>query len=76
VFTARRAEVAQAAGGSRLVVRVLADLFCEQPEASIGAGQLDLGDAYEEMLDQERILGPAHPATLGTRGWIDDLTSC
>jgi NACHT domain/Tetratricopeptide repeat/Caspase domain len=46
----RQAEVVQSAEGSWLVARVFADLLCEQPEASIGAGQLALGDAYEEML--------------------------
>ncbi|WP_052494251.1 tetratricopeptide repeat-containing protein [Nitrosospira sp. NpAV] len=49
---ARQVEVVQAAEGSWLVARVLADLLGEQPEAPIGAGQLALGDAYEEMLSR------------------------
>ncbi len=49
---ARQSEVVQAACGSWLVARVLADLLCDQPEAPIGAGQLALGDAYEEMLSR------------------------
>ena len=47
---ARQADVVQAARGNWLVARMLADLLCEQPEAPIGAGQLALGDVYEEML--------------------------
>ncbi len=47
---ARQTDVVQAARGNWLVARMLADLLCEQPEAPIGAGQLALGDAYEEML--------------------------
>ncbi|SEK65570.1 tetratricopeptide repeat protein [Nitrosovibrio tenuis] len=47
---ARQTEVMEAAGGSWLVVRMLADLLCERPEAPIGAGQLVLADIYEEML--------------------------
>ncbi len=48
---ARRAEIANASEGNWLVVRVLADLLCEQPDAEIRTmGQLALGDAYEELL--------------------------
>ena len=47
-------KVSRAAEGNWLVVRVLADLLCEQPDAGIGAGQLALGDAYEEMLALRR----------------------
>lgn len=49
---ARKMEIVQASAGSWLVARVLADLLCEQPTASIGAGRLALGDAYEEMLSR------------------------
>lgn len=49
---ARCEEVVQAAQGSWLVARVLADLICIQPKAAIGAGQLALADAYEEMLSR------------------------
>ncbi|PTR09165.1 tetratricopeptide repeat protein [Nitrosospira sp. Nsp5] len=49
---ARQGEVVQAAEGSWLVARVLADLLGEQPKAPIGAGGLALGDAYEEMLSR------------------------
>ena len=44
-------EVVNAAQGNWLIARVLADLFCEQADAEIRtAGQLALGDAYEELL--------------------------
>jgi len=47
----RRAEVADASQGNWLVARVLADLLCERPDAEIrAAGQLALGDAYDELL--------------------------
>lgn len=49
---ARKLEIVRASAGSWLVARVLADLLCERPEASIGAGRLALGDAYEEMLSR------------------------
>jgi len=48
----RREEAANAAQGSWLVTRVLADLLCERPDAEIGVGQLALGDAYEELLQR------------------------
>jgi len=47
---ARQADVMQAARGNWLVASMLADLLREQPEAPVGAGQLALGDVYEEML--------------------------
>jgi hypothetical protein len=48
---ARWAEITNSAEGSWLVVRVLADLLRDRPDAEIrGAGQLALGDAYEELL--------------------------
>jgi hypothetical protein len=47
----RRAEVANASQGNWLVVRILTDLLSERPDAEIrAAGQLALGDAYEELL--------------------------
>jgi hypothetical protein len=46
----RQAEIVNAAQGSWIVARVLADLLCEQPEAAIGASRLALADAYDEML--------------------------
>jgi hypothetical protein len=52
VVQARHEEVTKAAEGNWLVVRMLADLLCERPDADIGAGQLALGDAYEEMLSR------------------------
>jgi NACHT domain len=52
ILQVRREEVTKAAEGNWLVVRVLADLLCERSDADIGAGQLALGDAYEEMLSR------------------------
>lgn len=50
---ARRGEVANAARGNWLVVRVLADVLAERPDAEIReAGQLALYDAYEELLSR------------------------
>ena len=47
----RREEVADAAQGNWLVARVLADLLRERGDVEIrAAGQLALGDAYEELL--------------------------
>jgi hypothetical protein len=47
----RRVEVANSSEGNWLVARVLSDLLCERPDAEIrAAGQLALGDAYEELL--------------------------
>ena len=61
------------------MVRVLADLLSEHPEAEVQAGKLALGDVYEEMLsrcganaDTRRVLsvlaaggtGPVLPLTL------------
>jgi Tetratricopeptide repeat/NACHT domain len=50
---AGRAAIANAARGNWLVVRVLADVLAERPDAEIReAGQLALYDAYEEMLSR------------------------
>ena len=50
VPASRQDEVVQAARGSWLVARVLADLLCEHPESTISTGLLALGDAYDELL--------------------------
>ena len=52
VAQARHAEVITAAKGNWLVVRVLADLLSEHPDAGMDAGQLALGDAYDELLSR------------------------
>lgn len=57
---ARKIETVQASAGSWLVARVLADLLCELPDASIGAGRLALGDAYEEMLSRCGAIDDPH----------------
>jgi hypothetical protein len=79
VAQARQEEVIKAAEGNWLVVRVLADLMSEHPDAAIQTGKLALGDAYEELLsrcnpteDTWRVLsimaaggaGPVLPLTL------------
>jgi hypothetical protein len=52
IAEARRGEVENAAQGNWLVVRMLADVLSERPDAEIRAGQLALDDAYEEMLSR------------------------
>ena len=79
VAPARQEEVIKAAEGNWLVVRVLADLLSEHPDAEVQAGKLALGDVYEELLsrcganeDTRRALsvmaaggtGPVLPLTL------------
>ena len=75
VAEARRGEIANAAQGNWLVVRVLADMLAERPDAEIReAGQLALEDAYEELLsrcgghqrrDTQRILAVLAAAGAG-----------
>jgi Tetratricopeptide repeat/Caspase domain len=50
---ARRGDVANAARGNWLILRVLADVLSERPDAEIREeGQLALRDAYEELLSR------------------------
>ena len=50
VAPSRREEIIKAAEGNWLVVRVLADLVSEHPNAEVQEGKLALADAYEELL--------------------------
>jgi hypothetical protein len=53
VAQARRQEIITAAEGNWLVVRVLADLMNEDPDAEVRTGgRLALGDAYAELLSR------------------------
>jgi tetratricopeptide (TPR) repeat protein len=46
----RRKEILATAQGNWLVVRVLADLLCADPDAALTNGRLVLADAFEELL--------------------------
>ncbi|MDH3459709.1 MAG: tetratricopeptide repeat protein [Burkholderiaceae bacterium] len=64
VAPARQDEVVAAAQGNWLVARVLADLLRSDTEAPTRAGQITLGDAFDEMLARcaERHRQDLHPA--------------